>query len=226
MTALDATFHRKAPAEPLPITFDDVLAGAGASAAALPLPSSNSTRFMADNRLINLLRDFLSEKQSDYELAQLTFGESFQKMIQAGARKISMFDHNACFILCDFAEEALVLFVQFHLCRGLESDYIDWYFWLDVCKKMLESQNTMSQIRLFSLLHGTWGAITIDERRKEVVCLDWLLTEETFGTFFNHWCPMVRAYYMRLLCWRLCRDDGESTDLDTYANLHFARSIC
>ena len=89
-------------------------------------------------------------------------------------------------------------------------------FWMDVCKKMLESQNSMSEIRLFSFIFGAWNVIANDERRKEILCLEWLLTEETFDKFFNHWCPMVRAYYMRLLCWRICRDDGGATDLDTY----------
>ena len=225
LTCLDATFHRQPPAEPLPITFDDVLAGAGASAAALPLPSSNSARLMAENRLIMLLRDFLSERPSEHEASQLTFAESFEKMVQATTRRISLFDHNACFVLCDFVEEALVIFIRFHLSRSTESDLVDWYFWLDVCKKMLDSQNTMSQIRLFSLLYSAWGVITSDETRKRVVCLDWLLTEETFGKFFNHWCPMVRAYYMRLLCWRICREYGESTDFDTYGACALAGQV-
>jgi hypothetical protein len=214
LAAIDATIHRQPTAEPLPITFDDVLAGADATAAALPLPSTNSARLMAENRLIMLLRDFISERPSDYEDARITFAEAFSKIIQAGARRTSLFDHNACFILCDFMEEALAIFLRFHHAHGLEDDFIDWYFWLDVCKKMLESQNSMSEIRLFALLFGAWNAIAANERRKEVVCLEWLLTEETFDKFFNHWCPMVRAYYMRLLCWRLCRDDGEATDLD------------
>jgi len=216
LTALDATIHRQPSADPLPITFDDVLAGADASAAALPLPSNNSARLMAENRLIMLLRDFISERPSDYESARMTFAEVFSKMMQAAARKTSLFDHNACFVLYDFIDEALTLFVRFYLAHGLESDYIDWSFWLDVCKKMLESENTMSEIRLFAFLYGSWNVITTDENRKERICFEWLLTEDTFDRFFNHWCPMVRAYYMRLLCWRLCRDDGEATALDTY----------
>jgi hypothetical protein len=107
LTALDATIHRQPAAEPLPITFDDVLAGADASAAALPLPSNNSARLMAENRLVMLLRDFISERPSDFEQARLTFAESFGKMMQATARRTSLFDHNACFVLCDFMEEAL-----------------------------------------------------------------------------------------------------------------------
>lgn len=215
LTALDATVHRQPAPEALPITFDDVLAGADASAAALPLPSSNSARPMAENRLIMLLRDFISERPSDYETARITFAESFGKMMQATARRTSLFDHNACFVLCDFMEEALSIFVRFHQSNAYESDFIDWYFWLDVCKKMLESENSMSEIRLFAFLFGAWNVIVSNERRKEILCMDWLLTEETFDRFFSHWCPMVRAYYMRLLCWRVCRDDGESSDLDT-----------
>lgn len=215
MTALDATIHRQPASDPLPITFDDVLAGADASAAALPLPSNNSARPMAENRLIMLLRDFISERPSEYENARMTFAESFGKMMQAAAKRTSLFDHNACFVLCDFMEEALTIFVRFHHAHGLGNDFIDWYFWMDVCKKMLESENTMSEIRLFAFLFGAWTVITNDDKRKEVVCLEWLLAEETFDKFFNHWCPMVRAYYMRLLCWRLCRDDGDASSLDT-----------
>jgi hypothetical protein len=191
-----------------------VLSGADASAAALPLPSTNTARPMAENRLIMLLRDFLSDRPSDYEAARLTFAEAFGKMIQASARKTSLFDHSACFVLCDFLEEALNLYIRFHHAHGLENDFIDWRFWLDVCKKILESRNSMSEIRLFAFIFSTWGVITNNDSRKEVICFDWLLTEEMFGKFFCHWCPMVRAYYMRLLAWRICRDDGDSSDLD------------
>jgi hypothetical protein len=215
LTALDATIHRQPAANPLPITFDDVLSGADATAAALPLPSNNSARPMAENRLIMLLRDFISERPSDFHAARMTFAEVFGKMTQACARRTSLFDHNACFVLCDFLEETLTLFLRFHHTHTLESDFIDWAFWLEVCKKMLESQNSMSEIRLFAFVYTTWNMVANDERRKEHMCLEWLVTEDTFDKFFNHWCPMVRAYYMRLLCWRLCRDDGEASDLDT-----------
>ncbi|KAN0117051.1 DUF1765 domain containing protein [Hyaloscypha variabilis] len=215
LTALDSTIHRQPTLDPLPNTFDDILSGADANAAALPLPSNNSARLMAENRLIMLLRDFVSERPSEFHAARMTFAETFSKMMQAVARRTSLFDHNACFVLCDFMEEALMIFVRFHHALALESDFIDWYFWLDVCKKMLESENSMSEIRLFAFLYGSWNVIINNEYRKEVMCLEWLLTEDSFDKFFNHWCPMVRAYYMRLLCWRLCRDDGDASELDT-----------
>lgn len=216
LTALEATIHRQPTAEPLPITFDDLLTGgADTSAATLPLPSTNSARPMAENRLIMLLRDFLSERPADFEPARMTFAQAFGKMMQASARRTSLFDHNACFVLCDFMDEALSLFVRFHHAHEFEDDFIEWHFWLDVCRKMLESQNSMSEIRLFAFLFSAWNLITTNDTRKEIMCVEWLLAEETFDKFFNHWCPMVRAYYMRLLCWRVCREDGEATDLDT-----------
>ena len=172
---------------------------------------------MAENRLIMLLRDFVSDRPAEHELARLTFADIFAKLIEATAKKTSVFSHGSCYLLCDFLEEALSIYLRFQQAQepSLEAEFIDWAFWLQVCKKMLESNNTMTELRLFSFLYTIWGAINADEQRKEIVCLDWLLTEETFNRFFNHWCPMVRAYYMRLLCWRICRDNGESSDLDT-----------
>jgi len=220
LTALDATIHRQPPGDsvtgPSPLTFDDVLSGADASAAALPLPpSTNVTRPMAENRLIMLLRDFISDRPSDFQNARHTFAESFSAMLQASAKRTSLFDHNACFILCDFMEEALMIYMRFKCAHPEQQDYIDWTFWLDVCRKILQSQNSMSEIRLFSLIYSSWNLITLDQERKKVLCLDWLLSESVFQEYFLHWCPMVRAYYMRFLCWRVCRFDGEAGQLDT-----------
>lgn len=166
---------------------------------------------MAENRLIMLLRDFLSETSSGNERARMAFGQAFVKMMQAAAKRTSLFNHSACFILCDFMEEALNVFSRFPEGNAL----IDWYFWLDVCQRILKSENTISEIRVFALLYCVWNHIASDKRRKEILCLEWLLTEENFDKYFNHWCPMIRAYYMRLLCWRICRNEGESSDLDT-----------
>ena len=93
-------------------------------------------------------------------------------------------------------------------------NYVDWRFWLDVGKMIADSNNTMSEIRILSFIYSVWDALTADPERKEVLCLDWLLTEEFFAKFFNHWCPMVRAYYMRLLCWRVCRDSGSASEVN------------
>ena len=89
---------------------------------------------MAENRLIMLLRDFISDRPSDYDAARKTFAEAFGKMMQASALRTSLFNHNACFVLLDFLEEALIIYIRFHYAHTLDWDYIDWPFWLNVCK--------------------------------------------------------------------------------------------
>ena len=221
LTVLDATIHR-APGPPPPesleglssMTFDDVLAEADASATALPVPPANIARSMAENRLIRLLREFLSETTGVIEKARKIFAESFGAVLKAAARRTSLFDHNACFTLCDFLEEAITILARYFHNTENPIDFPDWPFWLNVCQQMLVSNNSMTEIRLYAFLYSLWGNITSDDLRKQDLCLDWLLSEGHFQKQFNHWCPMVRAYFMRLLCWRLARFDGEASELD------------
>lgn len=133
----------------------------------------------------------------------------------AAAKKTSIYDHDACHILCDFVEEVLPIYMRYHNSNTFQIDYVDWLFWLDVCQKMMESNNSMTEIRLLSFIYTTWNMLTAIDARKEVVCLEWLLSPTTFSKFFMHWSPMVRAYYMHLLLWRICRFEGTATQLET-----------
>ncbi|KAM0485777.1 hypothetical protein ACHAP7_002729 [Fusarium lateritium] len=210
---LDTTIHRQSPMDggfnPAAV---DSMAGVDA-AMTLPLPVSNIMRGMSENRSIMLLKDFLSDDSLDVAGARHTFAESFATMMKAATRKVSTYNHPACFTLCDFLEEVLVLYSEFEEPDSSDS-YVDWAFWFDVCQRIMCSFNTMSEIRLLALIYSIWDAISKDPVRKLTVCKDWLLTEKTFNEFFNHWCPMVRAYYQRLLCWRMCRDAGTLDEVD------------
>ena len=53
------------------------------------------------------------------------------------------------------------------------------------------------------------------EQMKKDLCLDWLLGPAFLAEHFQHWCPMVRHYFHRLLCWRMARYDGTASELDT-----------
>ncbi len=90
---------------------------------------------------------------------------------------------------------------------------------------ILASNNTMSEIRMLSFIFSSWDILTADASRKAALCVDWLLTEEVFEKLFNNWCPMVRAYYMRLLCWRMCRDAGSTNQLDANIFLLVSRRL-
>ena len=195
-------------------SFDDVLVEADASAAVLPISPNTLARSMAENRLIMLLRDCLSANATTTSRAKGLLAKVFEGLLKATARRTSQFDHLACFTLCDFLGEAVVILVRFHQSTEPVLENFDWPFWIRVCELMMASTNSMTVIRLCTLLYSLWNTIVDDEDRKRSLCLGWLLSEETFGRQFNHWCPMVRAYFMRLLVWRLGRLDATTSEVN------------
>ncbi|KAI4861001.1 DUF1765-domain-containing protein [Hypoxylon rubiginosum] len=216
LSILDSTIHRQAAVEAMmgpPLA--DATHGADASAMTLPsAPNNNIMKGMNENRLIVLLKDFLFTTSFVFGAARHTFAEAFMSVMKASAKRTSQYDHNACFTFCDFLEESLPAYEDFDSNQNLGNAYVDWPFWLEVCKKILRSNNTMSEIRVLSLIFSIWEAIAKNQARKGLFCVKWLLTEEVFNMMFNNWCPMVRAYYMRLLCWRICRDAGSANESD------------
>ncbi|EQK99470.1 protein family UPF0592 [Ophiocordyceps sinensis CO18] len=214
LSILDTTIHRQMALEHAygPPLMDSAN-GADASAMTVPLPPTNLLRNMSENGLVILLRDFLADDDPQMLSARHTFAEAFACLIKGATCKTSQFNNAACFTLCDFLEEVIVIYHDFES-RDARSSYIDWDFWLEVCKRIMSSLNTMSEVRMLSFLYTIWDAVAKEPRRKATFCLKWLLTEQTFNSFFNNWCPMVRAYYQRLLCWRICRDDGNPNGVD------------
>jgi hypothetical protein len=220
---LDATINRHAAPQqpdepsnaPAPITFDDVLEP-DASASAVSIPPANATRQMQENRVIMLIRDFLSERNAHLHAARRIFAESFARLLRAQARKVSIYDNNACYTLCDFLEEAFAIMVRYEQSDNEKHSVMNWTFWLSVCRMMTESHNTATEIKLYSFLYSVWSILAQDERRKASLCLDFILEPAFFESRFNHWCPMVRSYFMRLVCWRVARFDGDDTDAEMY----------
>ncbi|KAL3493844.1 hypothetical protein BJX62DRAFT_67733 [Aspergillus germanicus] len=195
------------------ITFDDFIEGADGSASALPLGTANSHRSMAENRLIILLRDYLSESSVEPDHARLFYAESFCMIMKTTAQRTSLFDHNACFLLCDFVEEVIPIIARYS--RSMEMDLFDWKFWLEACRQMMQSHNSLTEVRVLSFLFCVWGTWTSSEERKADLCLGFLLEEPLFYHYFSHWSPMVRAYFQRLLCWRLSRFNEDPSPLDS-----------
>lgn len=211
LSIVDSTIHRHTGMEPAAYApLIDSVNGAD-SALPMPLPSGNAAKGMSENRLVILLKDFLTDDAPELAGAKHTFAAAFAALIKAAASKTSLYDNSACFTLCDFLEEVLMVYHDF---ETPSASYVDWPFWIEVCKRMSSSMNTMSEVRMLSFVFTVWDAVAKDSRRKANVCLEWLLTEQTFNAFFNNWCPMVRAYYQRLICWRMCRYTGGSNEMD------------
>ncbi|KAL1868369.1 hypothetical protein Plec18167_008294 [Paecilomyces lecythidis] len=195
------------------VTFDDFMEGPDASVSAMPLGVANCHRSMAENRLIILLRDLLSESSAEPFGARQLYAESFCGIMKAAARKVSRFDHNACFVLCDFLEEVGSIFVRYS--QIIHTELFDWEFWLDVCRQMMKSHNSLTEVRVFAFFFCIWNTLTSCEERKGDLCHGILLNEHYFYHYFNHWSPMVRSYFHRLICWRVARYNGEPSPMDS-----------
>lgn len=194
------------------VVFDDFIEGADASMSALPLGTTGGSRSNAQHRLVVLLRDFLSESSPEPQPARLLYAETFCGIMKTATLKTSLFDHGACFLLCDFLEEAIPILERYS--RSVGTELFDSGFWLDVCRHMLRSENSLTELRVFSFIFCTWDMWMANEERKAELCLRFLLHDAVFYRYFSHWSPMVRAYFHRLLCWRLARCNEEATPLD------------
>jgi hypothetical protein len=45
--------------------------------------------------------------------------------------------------------------------------------------------------------------------------MQFLLHEDHFYRYFSHWSPMVRAYFHRLLCWRVARLNADPLPVES-----------
>ena len=215
LTVLENTIYRQAnqaKAENFASSTVDDLGNPDATAP-LPMISANAARSMAENRLIMLLRDLLADANPEHATLQELFAQSFDDIVKATARKVSVYNNDACFALCDFMEETLTIMVRYHQTHQ-ETPILDWPFWLQVYRVMMTSHNSLTEIRLIAFLYSTWNILTSDDERRRDLCLGWLLEPHFFQRHFNHWSPMVRHYFLRLLCWRVARYDGDASSLD------------
>ncbi|KAI9877860.1 MAG: hypothetical protein M1823_007037, partial [Watsoniomyces obsoletus] len=196
LTLLETTLYRQAGQEAVDNYASGTTGGLHNPDAVAPLPMTiaNASRQIAENRLVILLRDVLGDRDPDRARVQELYVRTFADDVKAATRKISLYNNDACFVLCDFLEEIFPIMARHY---QPDTPYLDWPFWLKVCKQMMQSHNTLTHIRLIAEL-----------------VLDWLLEREFFDQHFNHWSPMVRHYFFRLLCWRVGRCDGEPSVLD------------
>lgn len=213
LIVLESTVYRQAGQHPNDHYASQMPAGMDNSDVMAPLPMTiaNASRMIAENRLVILLRDILSDRTAESVLLRGLYSISFCDIIKAATRKISLYNNDACFVLCDFLEEIFPIMNRHY---QHDTPFLDWPFWFKVCRQMMQSHNTLTQVRLLAFVYSTWTILTSNEERKRELVLGWLLSQQFFDEHFCHWSPMVRHYYFRLLCWRVARCDEEPTALD------------
>lgn len=213
----DTLYRQSGPQPPEPyqtslITFDDFVEGPDASMSGPSLPSANCQRSMATNRLIILLRDILSDSAKEMRTLREIYAETFTGILQTAARKTSLFNHNACYVLCDFLEEAIPILHRYS--KKNKHEVFDWAFWTDVCRRMMRSENSLTEMRVFAFVFAVWATWTGSPERHRDLCLGLLLNDDCFYRYFGNWNPMVRAFFHRLLCWRVARVTGENHSVE------------
>lgn len=67
------------------------------------------------------------------------------------------------------------------------------------------TDHTISVMRILSFIYSHFAQLTRSGDAKRMLCLDVLLRADIFDAMFLHWGPMCRAYFMRLLVWRVSR---------------------
>jgi hypothetical protein len=208
------------------ITFDDmfadpdsavppILLGANGSPAGAA-PSTNGERNLATNRLIMLLGDILSTSRSNTTPIPVrnAFAQSFADLLRGAAKATQQFCRTATEPLCDFLEETIVVLVRYEQSTDIREAFLDWSFWFKVWIMMAETHSYFLQVRLLSLIYLVWPAIAIDSARKTELCTTFLLDKTMFHLLFENFSPVVRAFFMRLLCWRVSSCNGVSTAED------------
>ncbi|KAK9490596.1 hypothetical protein V1508DRAFT_424448 [Lipomyces doorenjongii] len=168
------------------------------SSATLGTASSASTRQLSRMRILIAIKEILESNNATCASYSSTYARFFESSIMhAAAKRTAVYDADACVALCDLSEA--VLFV---LAGSTRKEELNWSFWLDVCKRMLTSESSMIEVRTIAFLYAFWDQFACGE---EYGVVDWVLSDEMWNKFFCHWAPLVRAYYMRLVCWRVIR---------------------
>jgi hypothetical protein len=135
----------------------------------------------------------------------------FERILKAAVRRTSVWEGQACFALCDMIERLIpVIDDSLHKVHDDTPSSLDWGFWADVVKKLvLQSENSVTQVRAFGFLFNIWERCPGGD--------DWLLEQNTWETFFCHWSTLVRCYFMNLVCWRVCTSGQGGVPVDPYA---------
>ena len=81
-------------------------------------------------------------------------------------------------------------------------------------KLQVESNEYHVQMRVYSLIYTLWPAIILEPARKMEICSEFLLERELFVNQFCNWAPVIRGFYMRLLCWRVAKVSEDVSEQD------------
>ncbi|KAG5364879.1 hypothetical protein CKK34_3705 [Yarrowia sp. E02] len=142
-------------------------------------------------KLLGALRELKKSCHADYFAHVLA--PAIEDILKAVSLKTVVYDVEQCTALADLAEEMLV---------ALESPLrsLDAPFWLNVVGIMLRSESHYTTLRALAFLHNTFPH---SHPIAYSMYVEFILEPDTLKKYFCHWHPLIRAAYMRVVCYRV-----------------------
>lgn len=193
-----------------------------------PTYTGTNERVRIDHlKIFDAFREILhcDEETSPYFLV---FSSVFDRIFKAMATEVRAHDMEGCVMVCNLVEEwfSSVFSVSAtksqHTIRVYRQLVVDWQFWLHVVERMLDTENSYTNIRALSFLFNIWPHLPNDESIPHLEislgsdecktdktysvlqkAAHWIVSPSMWLKLFCNWSPLVRSYYHRLLCYRL-----------------------
>ncbi|KAK9479999.1 hypothetical protein V1514DRAFT_303766 [Lipomyces japonicus] len=206
LARFEAIVHRSLnTAGHVPRTLPNSVDAVAAAAAAIDVPTSamhyRYGHDLAKLKTLTAIRETLDASTAICALYAKAFTHIFDMtVLRTMACRTSLYEAEACAALCDLAEAALTVLSG----SGIRNSDVDWAFWIEIASRLVYSESVISQVRALGFIYAFWDQFVQAEIGKlDVVA--WILSDKLFVKLFCNWAPVVRAYYMRLLCWRVLR---------------------
>lgn len=163
------------------------------------------------NSIVKILKTCRDLKYSNILLTK-TLVKFVDKLLISIACRTSVYDYN---------RNGLLLNIVYEFINHVDND-INWEFWLTSCQLMIErTDHIQILLKNFAFLFNVWDMIspsarpgklgvtpserwlTVSHESLKWNFSNWLVSAPVWSTFFNHWEPIVRTYYIKLIIWRL-----------------------
>lgn len=142
-------------------------------------------------KLLGALKELKKACHKEYYAHVLA--PAIEDILKSVSLKTVVYDVEQCTALADLAEELLTV---------LESPLrsLDAPFWLNVVGIMLRSESHYTTLRALAFLHNTFPH---NDPAAYTMYVDFILETDTLKKYFCHWHPLIRAAYMRVVCYRV-----------------------
>lgn len=143
------------------------------------------------------------------------FSRAFDLVFQSLALETKVFDMDACVTVCDVSEEWLSSVFLVRTSKAVpvflhgSHPVVDWNFWITVALRMLESNNTCTEMRAITFLFNIWQHFPQDDEFLRRAAVQ-VLAPEVWLQLFCHWSPLVRSYYHRFVCYQVLTTSGSN----------------